>query len=133
MSILFRHMHFCPACNELWACVRWLCAGEDEVLCQPCRDKHHLGLETRSEIIRDPERDSRQGTTGNRCHLVSLVEDKTHGDDPQWRSSEALAESVIKSMKTKNAEKGTGRSGEGWDIESNHSSSHPFWRTELTS
>ena len=40
MAIVFSHIHFCPACNEVWICVCWKCAEEDvDLTCNACRPK----------------------------------------------------------------------------------------------
>jgi len=41
MAIVLSHVHFCPACDELWTCVQWMCAHEDcdDLLCKACGQK----------------------------------------------------------------------------------------------
>ena len=40
MATVFSHIHFCPACSEMWRCVCWVCAEEDSDLkCKICREK----------------------------------------------------------------------------------------------
>ena len=40
MAIVLSHVHFCPDCDELWTCVRWMCVPDgDDVLCKACNEK----------------------------------------------------------------------------------------------
>jgi len=40
MATVFRHVHFCPKCNEFWACVCWVCSCDPEDReCEQCRGR----------------------------------------------------------------------------------------------
>ena len=40
MATIFSHVHFCPACNEMWTCVCWMCEEEqDDQLCKCCQER----------------------------------------------------------------------------------------------
>jgi hypothetical protein len=40
VAVVLSHVHFCPACDGLWACVQWRCQHDewDEFLCKDCHE-----------------------------------------------------------------------------------------------